>query len=191
MIAYRDGAPVMLRDVAQVRDSNENIRNAGLYNGKSAVLVIVYPMPGSNVVKTVGQIRARLPIIEAALPSTIHVQCRDRPFAVGARVGGRYRAHAVHRGAAGGGRGVRVPAVAARHADSGGRAAAVDRRHLRADVSARLQHRQPLADGADHRHRLRGRRRGGGAGEHRASSRSRCSSRRKPRCAAAPRSASR
>jgi multidrug efflux pump len=73
VIAYRDGAPVLLRDVAQVRDSNENIRNAGLYNGKSAVLVIVYPTPGSNVVQTVGQIRARLPIIEAALPSTIHV----------------------------------------------------------------------------------------------------------------------
>ncbi|MGF6602072.1 multidrug efflux pump [Paraburkholderia sp. GAS448] len=73
VIAYRDGAPVLLRDVAQVRDSNENIRNAGLYNGKSAVLVIVYPTPGSNVVKTVGQIQARLPIIEAALPSTIHV----------------------------------------------------------------------------------------------------------------------
>ena len=43
----------------QVRDSNENIRNAGLYNGKSAVLVIVYPLPGSNIVKTVAQIRER------------------------------------------------------------------------------------------------------------------------------------
>jgi multidrug efflux pump len=73
VIAYRGGAPVMLRDVAQVVDSNENIRNAGLYNGKSAVLVIVYPTPGSNVVKTSSQIRARLPSIEAALPGTIHV----------------------------------------------------------------------------------------------------------------------
>jgi multidrug efflux pump len=73
IVAYRNDAPVKLRDVAQVRDSNENIRNAGLYNGKSAVLVIVYPMPGGNVVKTVEQIRARLPIIEAALPSAIHV----------------------------------------------------------------------------------------------------------------------
>ncbi|HXZ10354.1 MAG TPA: efflux RND transporter permease subunit, partial [Paraburkholderia sp.] len=73
VIAYRNGAPVLLRDVAQVRDSNENIRNAGLYNGKSAVLVIVYPTPGSNVVKTVQQIQSRLPLIEAALPSAIHV----------------------------------------------------------------------------------------------------------------------
>ncbi|MFC0398859.1 efflux RND transporter permease subunit [Paraburkholderia rhizosphaerae] len=73
VIAYRSGAPVFLRDVASVIDSNENIRNAGLYNGKSAVLVIVYPLPGSNVVKTVAQIQARLPAIEAALPNSIHV----------------------------------------------------------------------------------------------------------------------
>ncbi len=73
VIAYRNGAPVYLRDVADVRDSNENIRNAGLYNGKSAVLVIVYPIPGSNVVKSVQQIQARLPAIEAALPSAIRV----------------------------------------------------------------------------------------------------------------------
>ncbi|WP_206956573.1 efflux RND transporter permease subunit [Trinickia acidisoli] len=73
IVAYRNDAPVKLRDVAEVIDSNENIRNAGLYNGKSAVLVIVYPMPGGNVVKTVEQIRSRLPIIEAALPSSIHV----------------------------------------------------------------------------------------------------------------------
>ncbi|MGF6917338.1 efflux RND transporter permease subunit [Paraburkholderia sp. 40] len=73
VVAYRDGAPVQLRDVAQVRDSNENIRNAGLFNGKSAILVIVYPMPGSNVVSTVRQIRNVLPAIEATLPSSVHV----------------------------------------------------------------------------------------------------------------------
>jgi multidrug efflux pump len=73
VIAYRQGAPVLLKDVADVIDSNENIRNAGLYNGKSSVLVIVYPMPGSNIVKTVQQIEARLPSIEAALPASIKV----------------------------------------------------------------------------------------------------------------------
>ncbi|KNE75744.1 Cation/multidrug efflux pump [Candidatus Burkholderia crenata] len=73
VVAYRNGAPVLLRDIAQVRDSNENIRNAGLYNGKSAVLVIVYPMPGSNVVNTVAQIRNVLPAIEATLPHSVHV----------------------------------------------------------------------------------------------------------------------
>jgi multidrug efflux pump len=87
IIAYRDGAPVYLRDVGTVNDSNENIRNAGLFNGKSAVLVIVYPMPGSNVVKTVQQIQARLPYIEAALPGTIKVNVAiDRSEAVRASV---------------------------------------------------------------------------------------------------------
>jgi multidrug efflux pump len=73
VVAYRNGAPVMLRDVADVRDSNENIRNAGLYNNQPAVLVIVYPTPGSNVVKTVAQIRKILPSVEATLPSGIHI----------------------------------------------------------------------------------------------------------------------
>ncbi|CAD6534385.1 Multidrug resistance protein MdtB [Paraburkholderia hiiakae] len=87
VIAYRNGSPVFLRDVASVIDSNENIRNAGLYNGKSSVLVIVYPMPGSNVVKTVQQIRARLPAIEAALPATIKVDVAiDRSESVRASV---------------------------------------------------------------------------------------------------------
>jgi multidrug efflux pump len=87
VVAYRNGAPVMLKDVAQVRDSNENIRNAGLYNGKSAVLVIVYPMPGSNVVSTVNQIRNVLPAIEATLPSSVHISVAlDRSESVRASV---------------------------------------------------------------------------------------------------------
>jgi multidrug efflux pump len=73
VIAYRNNAPVLLRDVADVEDSAENLRNAGLYNGKDAVLVIVYPLPGGNIVKTVAQIRKVLPSIEATLPHDVHV----------------------------------------------------------------------------------------------------------------------
>ncbi|WP_027803521.1 efflux RND transporter permease subunit [Paraburkholderia dilworthii] len=73
VIAYRNGAPVMLHDVASVIDSNENIRNVGLYNGKSAVIAILYPLPGGNIVDTVAQIRKILPSIEATLPSGVHV----------------------------------------------------------------------------------------------------------------------
>ncbi|WP_028216574.1 efflux RND transporter permease subunit [Paraburkholderia oxyphila] len=73
VIAYRNGAAVMLRDVASVIDSNENIRNAGLYNGKTAVLAIVYPLPGSNIVNTVAQIHKVLPVVEATLPSGVQV----------------------------------------------------------------------------------------------------------------------
>jgi multidrug efflux pump len=88
VIAYRNGAPVLLRDVADVEDSAENIRNAGLYNGKDAVLVIVYPLPGGNIVKTVAQIRKVLPSIEATLPHDVHVGIAvDRSQSVRAAVG--------------------------------------------------------------------------------------------------------
>ncbi|RDI99724.1 nodulation protein [Dyella solisilvae] len=87
VIAYREGAPVLLRDVAQVVDSAENIRNAGLYNGQDAVLVIVFPLPGSNIVKTVSQIRHVLPAIEATLPHNVHIGIAiDRSQSVNAAV---------------------------------------------------------------------------------------------------------
>ncbi len=88
VVAYRNDAPVLLRDVADVLDSAENIRNAGLYNGHEAVLVIVYPLPGSNIVKTVGQIRRVLPAVEATLPHDVHVNIAvDRSQSVNAAVG--------------------------------------------------------------------------------------------------------
>ncbi|WP_353190832.1 efflux RND transporter permease subunit [Pandoraea pnomenusa] len=88
VVAYRNGAPVLLRDIALVRDSNENIRNAGLFNNKPAVLVIVYPSPGSNVVKTVRQIRSILPLVEATLPHDIKVNVAlDRSVSVEASLG--------------------------------------------------------------------------------------------------------
>jgi multidrug efflux pump len=88
VIAYRNNAAVLLRDVADVEDSAENIRNAGLYNGKDAVLVVVYPLPGGNIVKTVAQIRKVLPSIEATLPHDVHLGIAvDRSQSVRAAVG--------------------------------------------------------------------------------------------------------
>jgi multidrug efflux pump len=87
VVAYRNNAPVLLRDVADVEDSAENIRNAGLYNGQDAVLVIVYPLPGGNIVKTVAQIREVLPSIEATLPRNVHIGIAvDRSQSVNAAV---------------------------------------------------------------------------------------------------------
>ncbi|HTV84417.1 MAG TPA: efflux RND transporter permease subunit [Dyella sp.] len=88
VVAYRNGAPVLLRDVASVQDSAENIRNMGLYNNQPAVLVIVYPLPGGNIVKTVAQIRKVLPSIEATLPRNVHIGIAlDRSQSVNAAVG--------------------------------------------------------------------------------------------------------
>ena len=87
VIAYRKGSPVLLHDVAEVEDSNENIRNVGLYNGKSAVGVIVYPIPGANIVETDAEIRRVLPSVEATLPHSAHVNiAMDRSQSVNAAV---------------------------------------------------------------------------------------------------------
>jgi multidrug efflux pump len=87
VVAYRNNSPVLLRDVAEVQDSAENIRNAGLYNGQDAVLVIVFPLPGSNIVSTVAQIRKSLPGIEATLPRNVHIGIAvDRSQSVNAAV---------------------------------------------------------------------------------------------------------
>jgi multidrug efflux pump len=88
VIAYRKGSAVLLRDVAEVIDSNENIRNVGLYNGKPAVGVIVFPIPGANIVEADAKIRKLLPSIEATLPRGIHVNVAiDRSQSVSAAVG--------------------------------------------------------------------------------------------------------
>jgi multidrug efflux pump len=71
VIAYRNGQAVKLADVAQVNNSVENLQNAGLYNGKPAVLVILEPSPGANVIQTVDEARAMLPALRAALPPSI------------------------------------------------------------------------------------------------------------------------
>ena len=71
VVAWRNGAAVRLSDIANVTNSVENIDNAGLYNGKTAVLVILHPSPGANIIKTVAQVRALLPEIRAALPPSI------------------------------------------------------------------------------------------------------------------------
>jgi multidrug efflux pump len=88
VIAYRNGAPVLLHDVAAVVDSNENIRNAGLYNNIPTVGVIVFPLPGANIIKTVAQIKNVLPAVEATLPPNIQVHVAlDRSQSVSAAVG--------------------------------------------------------------------------------------------------------
>jgi multidrug efflux pump len=73
VIAYRNGAPVRLTDVGEVKDSVENIRNQGLSNGKPAVLVFLYKQPGANIIDTVDRVKAILPQLEASIPSAINV----------------------------------------------------------------------------------------------------------------------
>ena len=71
VVAYRNGAAVRLSDVANVQDSVENLRNAGLANGKPAVLVILFRQPGANIIDTVDSVKASIPQLMAAMPHDV------------------------------------------------------------------------------------------------------------------------
>jgi multidrug efflux pump len=74
IIAWRNGAPVRLSDVAEVIDSTENIRNEGQANGKRSVLVIIYKQPNANIIATVDEIKALLPELQASMPNDVELQ---------------------------------------------------------------------------------------------------------------------
>ncbi|MBI3560703.1 MAG: multidrug efflux RND transporter permease subunit [Gammaproteobacteria bacterium] len=71
VVSYRHGTAVRLSDVAQVNDSVQDLRNAGLANGKPAILVILYKQPGANIIETVERVRALLPALRASIPAAI------------------------------------------------------------------------------------------------------------------------
>ncbi|WIM10902.1 efflux RND transporter permease subunit [Enhydrobacter sp.] len=73
VIAWRNSAPVRLKDVAEVVDSVEDVRNEGQANGRRSVLVIVYLQPNANIIQTVDEVKAVLPELQAALPPEIDV----------------------------------------------------------------------------------------------------------------------
>ena len=71
VIAYRNGAAVRLSDVAEVRDSVQDVRSLGMFNDRPSVLLILYRQPGANVVETIDRVKAELPHLEAAMPADI------------------------------------------------------------------------------------------------------------------------
>ena len=73
IVAYRNGAAVHLSDVGEVTDGVENLRNAGLANGKPAVLIILYRQPGANIISTVDAVKALLPQLRASISPAIDV----------------------------------------------------------------------------------------------------------------------
>ena len=71
VVAYRDGAAVRLADVSDVVDSNENLRNAGIANGKPSILVILYRQPNANIIDAVDRVTALLPQLQASISPAI------------------------------------------------------------------------------------------------------------------------
>jgi multidrug efflux pump len=83
IVAYRGGAAVRLSDVANVQDSVEDLRAAGVVNGRPAVMVVVFREPAANIIGTVDRIRRLLPKFEAAMPGGVKlsvVQDRTPPI---------------------------------------------------------------------------------------------------------------
>lgn len=71
IIAYRNNAPVQVKDVAEVTESVEDIRTAGLSDGKPAVVLILYKQPGANIIDTVNAVYDSLDILKASIPVAI------------------------------------------------------------------------------------------------------------------------
>ncbi len=73
VVAWRNGAPVMLRDVAEVTDGVINARLAGWYNNEPGVVIRVFKQPNANIVATVDAVKALLPQLEHWMPPAIKV----------------------------------------------------------------------------------------------------------------------
>ena len=74
IVAYRNGAAVRLTDLGTLGDSVQDLRNAGMADGKPAVLLLIRRQPGANVIETVDRVKAILPVLQASIPQSIDLQ---------------------------------------------------------------------------------------------------------------------
>jgi multidrug efflux pump len=87
VVAYSNGAPVLLRDVAKIIPGLENNKVAARYNGEPAVVIDVQRQPGANIVATVDRLQALLPRLTNALPPGVNVEvAADRTGTIRASV---------------------------------------------------------------------------------------------------------
>ena len=87
VVAYRNGAPVKLSDVARATEGAENTKLAAWMNTDEAVIVNIQRQPGANVIEVVDRIQALLPQLRAALPSAVDVEAlTDRTTTIRASV---------------------------------------------------------------------------------------------------------
>ena len=168
IIAYRNGEPVRLSDVANIVSGAENTKLGAWANTTPAILLNVQRQPGANIIEVVDRIKALLPQIASTLPSAVDVGVlSDRTVTIRASVADVEFELALAvvlvvivifvflRTIPG----TIIPSLSV--------PLSLDR-HAGRDVSAQFQPRQSVADGADDRDRLRGRRRHRDDREHRA-----------------------
>ena len=73
VVAYRNGIPVRLSQVAHVGVDIENVRNMGMANGEPSIQLIIFRQPGANIIEAVEAIKAALPELEASMPPAVDV----------------------------------------------------------------------------------------------------------------------
>jgi hydrophobe/amphiphile efflux-1 (HAE1) family protein len=87
IVAWRNGAPVRVRDIGRAIDGPENKLLASWQNGKRGIILVVFKQPGANVIDTVDSIKAALPHLEASIPPSVHVNVvMDRTLTIRASV---------------------------------------------------------------------------------------------------------
>jgi multidrug efflux pump len=74
IVAYKNGSPIRLSDIATVEDSLEDRRNIGMVNGKPAITIQVFKQPTANIIDTVDRVYQLLPLLRASIPPTINLQ---------------------------------------------------------------------------------------------------------------------
>jgi HAE1 family hydrophobic/amphiphilic exporter-1 len=83
VVAWRNGAPVKLNDVARIYDSVENDKTATWFNGNRAIVLAIQKQPDANTVAVVDAVRARLPALQAQLPPSVEVNVTmDRSISI-------------------------------------------------------------------------------------------------------------
>ena len=87
IIAYRNGAPVRLTDVAAVIDGVENVKQAAWANRDAAVIINIQRQPGANIIAVVDRVKKLLPTLQGALPAAVKVDIlTDRTTTIRASV---------------------------------------------------------------------------------------------------------
>jgi len=87
VVAYRNGSPVLLSDVANVIDGAENVDQAAWMNDTPAVIVNIQRQPGANIIQVVDRIKSLLPLLQSNLPASVHVSIlTDRTTTIRASV---------------------------------------------------------------------------------------------------------
>jgi HAE1 family hydrophobic/amphiphilic exporter-1 len=87
VVAYRNGAPVRIRDLGRAFDSVQNDLAASWYNGERAIVLAIQRQPGANTVETVDRIKALLPSFTAGLPPSVKLNTLyDRSISIRASV---------------------------------------------------------------------------------------------------------